>query len=71
MIFAVAAEILDRHKLTGGGPRYTAVNLPDEIERLNLPDEIRRDIARRPIPKGVHRVYNKAFKMPERPHRAD
>lgn len=65
MIFGVAAEILDRQKLIESS---TPAFAPPP---MSLPEEIRRDIARRPIPPGVHRVYNKAFKMPERPRRAD
>lgn len=68
MIFGVAAEIIERQKLTGS----TNAALPAPVSLpSNLPDDIRQDIARRPIPPGVHRVYNKAFKMPERPRRAE
>lgn len=35
----------------------------------NLPAHIMRDLKERPVPPGARRVYNKAFKMPERPKR--
>jgi hypothetical protein len=40
--------------------------VPRVTPETTLAERIRQD----PPPPGVHRVYNKAFKMPERPRRA-